>query len=67
MMKQRKLKKIEKLKKKIADESLTENHKRNASFSSSSLSEKPRKLIKSKIFSIFSEKNIRELYKYETA
>jgi hypothetical protein len=56
-----------KLKKKIASESAAEDYKRSASFSSSSLSEKSRKLIRLKIFSVFSEKNIRELYEYETA
>jgi hypothetical protein len=61
------LKKIKKLKKEIADESPAENYKRSASFSSSSLSEKSRKLIKSKISPIFLEKNIRKLYEYETA
>jgi hypothetical protein len=66
MVKQRKLKEIEKLKKEIAGESLAEDYKRSASFSSSSLGERLRKLIKSKIFPIFSGKNIRELYEYET-
>jgi hypothetical protein len=66
-MRQRKLKEIEKLKKEIADESPAENYKRNTSFSSSSFNEKSRKLIKSKIFPIFSKKNIRELYEYEMA
>jgi hypothetical protein len=67
VVKQRKLKKIEELKKEIAGESPAENYKRNASFSSSSLSEKSRKLIRSKISPIFSEKSIRKLYEYETA
>jgi hypothetical protein len=60
------LKEIEKLKKEIANESLTENYKYSVSFSSSSLSERFRKLIKSKISPIFLRKSIRELYEYET-
>jgi hypothetical protein len=67
MVRQRKLKEIEELKKKFAGESPAENYKRNASFSSSFFSEKFRKLIKSKISPVFLEKNIRKLYEYETA
>jgi hypothetical protein len=55
------------LKKEIAGESPAEDYKRNTSFSLSSFNERFRKLIRLKISSIFSEKNIRELYKYETA
>jgi hypothetical protein len=66
-MRERKLKKIKELKKEIANESLIKDYKRDASFSSSFLSERSRKLIKSKISPIFSKKNIRELYEYETA
>jgi hypothetical protein len=64
-MKQRKLKEIKKLKKEIAGEFFAKNYKNNASYSSSSLNEKSKKLIKSKIFPIFLKKNIRELYEYE--
>jgi hypothetical protein len=67
MIKQRKLKKIKELKKKIANESPAKNYKRSALFSSSSLNEKLKKLIRPKIFPIFLKKNIRELYEYETA
>jgi hypothetical protein len=66
MMRQRKLKKIEELKKEIAGESFAKNYKRSASYSSSSLSERFKKLIRSKIFPIFSGKNIQKLYEYKT-
>jgi hypothetical protein len=55
------------LKKEIAGESPAENYKRSASFSSSSLSERSRKLIRPKIIPIFLRKSMRELYEYEAA